>query len=486
MPGTIHNALQLLIHLIITTIPLHKQRNGAISLVTCPKSHGCKQQSQVPNLGSGSRVQALHHPALLSGHEFSFSSANKIHLCFIRAPSTFDIPSRVHKWSLPQAGPRCLGERRKDRGGGGQCNYASVGGSLGALLSSAIFPVAIRKPRSFPCLCCSRWYLLHSLFAGSGGSFMSPLVVTWFSPSAMSLIAVSLCRARQCKTDRCVWGGGGAGTRVCSVCGVCGVGSVCSSLLLAASRREIWSWQVQPAVNQYFTGSILWRDDIKTESKERSEREREKEKVQVGAENLSWHPLTVLPDRSERNKPRQGELTRTWGALHDKNHYSPLAFTTHIHYHKREAQLWYPLDQRKPVLRHRLRNTKRHNRKETFFSLVDWLGNWESTKQSWTCPSHACPSLCIPDVLGDQWKAFQSLNVGAKNIGWVTRVCQGFTDPSGLSLGRALRSGMPAGAGADRHPDMFGRIVVRPRIQRSHIYVWLTIVGRWLLKGEIN
>lgn len=35
-------------------------------------------------------------------------------------------------------------------------------------------------------------------------SFMSPLVVTCFSTSAMSLTAVSLCRGRQCETDRCV------------------------------------------------------------------------------------------------------------------------------------------------------------------------------------------------------------------------------------------------------------------------------------------
>lgn len=45
---------------------------------------------------------------------------------------------------------------------------------------------------------------------------------------------------------------------------------------------------------------------------------------------------------------------------------------------------------------------------------------------------------------------------------------------------------MPTGAGADRHPDMVGRIVVPRKIQKSYIYVWLTIVGRWLLKGEIN
>lgn len=50
-----------------------------------------------------------------------------------------------------------------------------------------------------------------------------------FSTSEMSLTAVSLCRIRQRKTDRCMQGDVGAGTWVCGVCG---------GLLLAASRRE--------------------------------------------------------------------------------------------------------------------------------------------------------------------------------------------------------------------------------------------------------
>lgn len=55
----------------------------------------------------------------------------------------------------------------------------------------------------------------------------------------------------------------------------------------------------QPAVNQYFTGSVLWRDDTKTDLKEErwgGGEESEEEK------NLPWHPLTYFSTKSERKQ----------------------------------------------------------------------------------------------------------------------------------------------------------------------------------------
>lgn len=46
----------------------------------------------------------------------------------------------------------------------------------GGFVSFPIFPVAIRKWGSFWFICCLGWDLLHPLFAGTPGSFMSPLV----------------------------------------------------------------------------------------------------------------------------------------------------------------------------------------------------------------------------------------------------------------------------------------------------------------------
>jgi hypothetical protein len=89
--------------------------------------------------------------------------------------------------------------------------------------------------------------------------------------------------------------------QVCSVCG--------SLLLLPAEEKSdpgrcslLWINILQV---------VYFEEMTSRQNQKRGGREgdREKEKAQVGVENLSWHPLTVLPIRSEGNKPRHGKLT---------------------------------------------------------------------------------------------------------------------------------------------------------------------------------
>lgn len=55
----------------------------------------------------------------------------------------------------------------------------------------------------------------------------------------------------------------------------------------------------QPAVNQYFTGSVLWRDDTKTDLKEERWGGGEESKEE---KNLPWHLLTYFSTKSERKQ----------------------------------------------------------------------------------------------------------------------------------------------------------------------------------------
>ena len=88
---------------------------------------------------------------------------------------------------------------------------------------------------------------------------------------------------------------------------------------------------MQPAVNQYFTGSILWRDDIKTESKERREREGERKK-RHGQEQRIYPDILwqSFPQGARGTRPVRGADTDTGeGTPLDKSLYSPLASTAH-------------------------------------------------------------------------------------------------------------------------------------------------------------
>lgn len=63
----------------------------------------------------------------------------------------------------------------------------------------------------------------------------------------------------------------------------------------------------QPAVNQYFTGSVLWRDDTKTDLKEGDGGEGKKERKRRIYLDIRWH---TFPPKVRENRHRW-----CWGSV---------------------------------------------------------------------------------------------------------------------------------------------------------------------------
>lgn len=153
-------------------------------------------------------------------------------------------------------------------------------------------------------------------------------------------------------------------------------------------------------------------------------KEGERERERKGASRSREFILTSFDSPSlkewEEQAPARGANADVGeDGLLDKSHYSPLAFTTHA-ITKGEMQLWYPLDQRKPVLKLRLRDTRRRNRKGTS-SLVQWQGNSESSKWREERAHHVSILVCVfqtpqgsPESILEPWSGGWKYGVGGR------------------------------------------------------------------------